>query len=153
MVIFSLTIPGYPVSPQQRRIRQSSSGKFQRYDDGRVKRFSEMIQRLARAKANGRPPIEGSVSVSLRVWAKLPSSFTKAQVGLVRQGILRPHKTPDMDGAMKIVFDSLNGIFYDDDRFIVDLVHPTGRYYGKNDRIDVLVTEPAPSAIQIEEWK
>lgn len=53
------------------------------------------------ARAAGLDPVQGDVSITMRVY--------------------RPRKSGDLDNRAKIVLDSLNGVAYDDDKQIVEL--------------------------------
>lgn len=60
----------------------------------------------------------GAIRARIRVYYKIPKSYTKKRVQGIREGLERPTKTPDVDNIEKIIFDSLNGIAYEDDKQI-----------------------------------
>ena len=66
--------------------------------------------------------LEGSIKAEIHVYYKIPKSYTKKRVELIRQGKERPCKTPDADNIAKIVLDSLNKIAFGDDAQVVELV-------------------------------
>ncbi|MGU8281019.1 RusA family crossover junction endodeoxyribonuclease [Clostridium perfringens] len=52
---------------------------------------------------------------------KIPKSYTKKRVQVIREGLEKPTKKPDADNIAKIILDSLNGVAYKDDSQIVDI--------------------------------
>ena len=65
--------------------------------------------------------LEGSIKAEIHVYYKIPKSYTKKRVELIRQGKERPCKTPDADNIAKVVLDSLNKIAFNDDAQVVEL--------------------------------
>ncbi len=45
----------------------------------------------------------------------------------MEQAILRPNKSPDLDNYVKLILDSLNGILWEDDRYIIEI--NSAKYY------------------------
>lgn len=82
-------------------------------------------------KINGDVPLYANVTV----YAKIPKSASKkARAAMLLDAIL-PMKKPDADNILKIIFDSLNGIAYDDDKQIVQIWYR--KMYSENPRVDV----------------
>lgn len=66
--------------------------------------------------------LEGSIKAKIFVYYKIPKSYTKKRVELIRQGKEHPCKKPDADNIAKIVLDSLNKIAFNDDAQVVELI-------------------------------
>lgn len=64
--------------------------------------------------------LNGAIRMRIEVYYKIPKSYSKKRVQAIREGLERPIKTPDIDNIEKIIYDSLNGIAYEDDKQIVD---------------------------------
>ncbi len=66
--------------------------------------------------------LEGSIKAKMFVYYKIPKSYTKKRVELIRQCKEHPCKKPDADNIAKIVLDSLNKIAFNDDAQVVELI-------------------------------
>ena len=64
--------------------------------------------------------LNGAIRIRIEVYHKIPKSYSKKRVQAIRDGLERPIKTPDIDNIEKIIYDSLNGIAYEDDKQIAD---------------------------------
>jgi Holliday junction resolvase RusA-like endonuclease len=64
---------------------------------------------------------DGPVKAVINVYHKIPKSFTKKRLKVIREGLDFPQKKPDVDNIAKIVLDSLNGIAYKDDSQVIEL--------------------------------
>ena len=62
--------------------------------------------------------LNGAIRARIEVYYKIPKSYTKKRVQAIREVLELPIKTPDVDNIEKIIFDSLNGIAYEDDKQI-----------------------------------
>lgn len=65
--------------------------------------------------------LEGSIRARIIAYYKVPKSYTKKRVQVIREGLEQPQKKPDADNIAKIILDSLNKIAYEDDSQIVEL--------------------------------
>ena len=65
--------------------------------------------------------LDGSIKAKIKVYYKIPKSYSKTKTLDCSLGILRPTKKPDIDNVAKIILDSLNGVAYNDDSQIVEL--------------------------------
>ena len=66
--------------------------------------------------------LEGSIKAKIFVYYKIPKSYTKKRVELIRKGKEHPCKKPDADNIAKIVLDSLNKIAFNDDAQVIELI-------------------------------
>ena len=65
--------------------------------------------------------LNGAIRARIRVYYKIPKSYTKKRIKAIRDGLEMPLKKPDSDNIAKIVLDSLNKIAFDDDAQVVEL--------------------------------
>ena len=55
------------------------------------------------------------------------------------EGLIRPHKKPDVDNIAKVVLDALNGLVYTDDKQVTDL--RVRKRYDTVERIEVIIQD------------
>ena len=72
-------------------------------------------------------PLAGQISVDFKFYINPPKSTPKWQLPIMEQAILRPNKSPDLDNYVKLILDSLNGILWEDDRYIIEI--NSAKYY------------------------
>lgn len=65
--------------------------------------------------------LEGAIKALIIAYYKIPKSYTKKRVQVIRDGLEKPTKKPDADNIGKVILDSLNGVVYKDDSQIIDL--------------------------------
>lgn len=72
------------------------------------------------AKAmNGRPPMQGALTLSVVAYFQVQKGASKKRLALVQAGQDWHTSKPDFDNIAKIVGDGLNGIVWRDDAIIV----------------------------------
>ena len=111
-------VPGNPIA--LKRHRHTKAGFS--YDPSK----SDKADFLAMCM-NNRPkkPFEGALSVKLEFFFVRPKSHygMGKNAGRIKESAPQEHITkPDVDNLIKFVLDSLNGIFYKDDRQVVNLL-------------------------------
>ena len=79
------------------------------------------------------------LDMRIKAFYKIAKSTSKKKAELMKKGLLRPTKKPDIDNVVKIIADSLNDIAYHDDTQIVDLM--CRKFYSDNPRVEVLIRE------------
>ncbi|WP_027633361.1 RusA family crossover junction endodeoxyribonuclease [Clostridium hydrogeniformans] len=65
--------------------------------------------------------LTGSIRANITAYYKVPKSYTKKRLQVIREGIEYPQKKPDADNIAKIILDSLNKIAFDDDSQVTEL--------------------------------
>ncbi len=75
-------------------------------------------------------PLEGPLKISIVFHMKKPK---------VMKGFSHHIKRPDVDNLLKLVLDSMNGVFYKDDSQIVSIT--AGKYYSEDPRTLVSITK------------
>lgn len=101
----------------------------------------EALVRLEYAGQTGgfRFPDDAMLDMRIMAFYSIPKSKPKKTRELMRKGILRPRKKPDMDNVVKIIADSLNQVAYRDDTQIVDC--QCRKFYSDNPRVVVSISE------------
>ena len=54
-------------------------------------------------------------------------------------GLIHPTKKPDADNIAKIIMDALNGVAYEDDRQVVELI--VRKFFSDTAYVDVFIDE------------
>ena len=122
----SFVIPGKPVPkgrPRSSRQHDASGAEFVRtYTPKRTARYEREVRLFARAAFGSTPPLAEAVHIDLVVYLPIAKSWTKAKQRAAREGKLYPITKPDLDNIEKAVTDGCNGIVYEDDAQIVEVV-------------------------------
>lgn len=93
----------------------------------------------------GRPPIEGALSIGIFAFIPVPKSWNKTRTCAALAGELRPTSKPDGDNLAKMV-DALNEVVWRDDSQIVDW--SIRKFYSDRPRLEVTVSPVLPDFLQ-----
>ena len=126
----NFTIPGEP------------RGKARpRWGNGRTYTPRETVEYEKRVKAcymaAGGGMLDRTIRAEITAYYSIPKSAGKRARADMLSGKLRPAKKPDLDNVAKIVLDSLNGLAYQDDAAVVELV--VEKFYSETPRVEVRV--------------
>jgi Holliday junction resolvase RusA-like endonuclease len=138
--MIKLVVLGDPVA--QGRPRFSTRGGYVRaYDPKKSADFKDYIRLSAAEQMNGNPPLDGPLSLSVRVYRPLPSAIanSKKKSALAESGIILPTTKPDLDNYVKGIKDALKSICWRDDSQIVAYKEPFGKFYSETPRIEIEV--------------
>lgn len=84
-------------------------------------------------------PLTGAIVASLDAYFLIPKSTPKKNIPTMLQEN-KVTKKPDCDNIAKIILDALNGVAYDDDKQVVELI--VRKHYTQFlPRVDVTLTE------------
>jgi len=84
-------------------------------------------------------PFTEAIQMMVFIYVKIPKSFSIKKRSQAESGMIRPTKRPDLDNYLKLVLDSMNGIFFNDDAQIVDI--KCFKYYCVKPRITIYLGE------------
>ena len=84
-------------------------------------------------------PDDAMLDMRIKAYYSIPQSKSKKKKELMRAGVIRPTKKPDMDNCIKIIADALNKIAYHDDTQIVDC--QVRKFYSDDPRVEVRILE------------
>lgn len=113
-------------------------GHARAYDPKKSSDYKQYIA-LAASQAILQEPLQGALSLSLRIYRSMPKSFSKKSQERAEAGIIRPITKPDTDNYVKCVKDALKGIVWQDDSQVVAYKEPFGKYYSIRPRIEIEV--------------
>ncbi len=104
----------------------------------------EVVARLFSTLKN-RPeiPLTGQIRVQVKFYKNPPKNTPKWQLPLMEKGFIRPAKSPDLDNYVKLILDALNGLLWEDDRFIVEM--HSGKFYTTETPRSELVVNVLPT--------
>lgn len=88
---------------------------------------------------NARFSDDAMLDMRIKAYYSIPQSKSKKKKELMRAGVIRPTKKPDMDNCIKIIADALNKIAYHDDTQIVDC--QVRKFYSDDPRVEVRILE------------
>ena len=82
-------------------------------------------------------PLQGPLALGVKVFLPIPQSKPKKFQAGALAGAIRPTTKPDLDNLLKHFKDVCTGIFWQDDRQIVEYLPGTGKYYGEPARWEI----------------
>lgn len=113
-------IPGTPVG--KGRPRFARRGAFvSTYTDSKTASYENLVKVKAQEAMNGRPAIEGAVSVVVALYVTPPASWSQKKQRAALAGELYPTSKPDVDNVIKGIFDACNEIVWRDDKQACDV--------------------------------
>lgn len=84
-------------------------------------------------------PLTGALGVELWFYRQVQKSISKKERALRLTGAHRPTVKPDVDNFIKSTLDGLNGLLWEDDRQIVDII--AHKYYSDHPRVEIEAEE------------
>lgn len=73
-------------------------------------------------RKDGGAQMDGPVQVNLLIGVAIPMSWSKKKHAQALSGEIYPTSKPDLDNAVKSIFDAMNGVVYRDDAQVVTTV-------------------------------
>lgn len=124
---------------EQARPRATRMGRGIRlYDPKKVSVYKKQLAMMCKFQYK-QEPLTGPLKVELNFFRHVQSSLSKKKRELRLSGSHRPVVKPDTDNYIKSTLDGLNGILWEDDNQIVDLI--AHKYYSDRPRVEVEVNE------------
>ncbi len=127
-----LTIPGECVPKGRPRL-----GKGRTYTPAKTKNYERLVKTCALNSKQEK--LTGALKVELVVYKSVPKSFSKAKRSKCLKNELLPRVKPDLDNYIKSVLDALNGVFFDDDNQICEIL--AKKVYGEEPRVELKIEE------------
>lgn len=114
--------------------------------NGRAIAYTDSKQRTEASKLHAllyehRPstPWDGPVILGVKAYLPIPASKAGKWKVAAESGAIRPTTRPDLDNLLKMLKDVMSGIFWKDDRQVVEYLPGTGKYYGRIPRWEIVV--------------
>ena len=122
---------------EQARPRATRMGRGIRlYDPKKVSVYKKQLAMICKFQYK-EEPLDGPLRVELGFYRHVQSSLSKKERELRLSGNHRPVVKPDTDNYIKSTLDGLNGLLWEDDNQIVDLI--AHKYYSDNPRVEIEV--------------
>ena len=120
---------------EQARPRATRMGRGIRlYDPKKVSVYKKQLAMMCKFQYK-EDPLDGPLRVELGFYRHVQSSLSKKERELRISGVHRPTVKPDTDNYIKSTLDGLNGLLWEDDNQIVDLI--AYKYYSDNPRVEI----------------
>lgn len=132
MMDLEIHIPGQPFRQKRHR-----TGKNGRYDPSAGDKATIQKNLLFYKPV---APMAGPVIVRIEAYFQTPLSWSGAKQER-HEGKYRP-KTPDTDNIVKILFDAMNGMIWEDDKQVVS--SKVDKYYSTKPRTIIRIKELKP---------
>ncbi|MDR3087792.1 MAG: RusA family crossover junction endodeoxyribonuclease [Azoarcus sp.] len=114
-------VPGVPVG--KGRPKFARRGNFvTTYTPEKTASYENMVKLKAEEAMQGRPVIEGAVSVVIGIHLTPPASWSQKKQRSALMGLIFPTTKPDIDNVVKTLFDACNEIVWRDDKQACDVV-------------------------------
>lgn len=141
----TFTVHGEPVG--KGRPRFSRAGNFvHTYTPEKTRDYEQRVAQLCRVtggKSVGAQP----VLLVIKAYLPIPKSASKKAKAAMLSGETPCMKKPDADNIIKCIADALNGVAYDDDKQITDLVF--SKRYSDSPRVEISVADPLRAEISV----
>ena len=124
-----------PVEQARPRATRTKYG-IRLYDLNKVSVYKKQLALMCKFQYK-QAPLTGPLMVELNFFRHLQSSLSKKERSLRLSGSHRPVVKPDTDNYIKSTLDGLNGLLWEDDNQIVDLV--AHKYYSDKPRVEIEV--------------
>ena len=122
---------------EQARPRATRMGRGIRlYDPKKVSVYKKQLAMMCQFQYK-QAPLTGPLKVELNFFRHVQSSLSKKERALRLSGSHRPVVKPDTDNYSKSTLDGLNGLLWEDDNQMVDLV--AHKYYSDKPRVEIEV--------------
>lgn len=134
------TIPGY-AQPQEREGANFTGAHAIFFDRDRTKNYKSYVKYCA-LRYRPKELLTGALNVAVKIFRKIPKSFSKKKAAEAAAGIVRPDTRPDLKNIIWLIEDALNGLIWVDDAQIVSY-DGGGKYYddGKGERVELIITQ------------
>lgn len=114
--MIEIVLLGEPVAKGRPRFSQATGHA---YTPEKTRNYEQMLRLAATDVMGDRPPLEGPLTLDMRVVKGIPRSWPKKKQDAAKAGALLPIGKPDWDNFGKVV-DAGNMVIWVDDGQIVD---------------------------------
>lgn len=116
----AFVIPGMPVGKGRPKFARRGS-YVTTYTPEKTAIYENLVKVKAQEAMNGRPAIDGPVSVVVALYVTPPASWSQKKQRAALAGELFPTSKPDVDNVIKGIFDACNEIVWRDDKQACDV--------------------------------
>jgi len=128
-----LTIPGEPKAKQRPKWFKHGT-----YTPEKTVSYESYIKELFATKYPEFMPKETALTLHIYAGLFMPKSTSKKKVDMMKLGIIKPIKKPDVDNLLKTVMDALEKLAYKNDSQIVRVV--MDKDYSERPRLEITIS-------------
>lgn len=128
-----ITIPGQPVPKARARVTRAGWA----YTPKKTRLYEATVKKAAQTAMRGRDLLTGAVAVTVLAVLSIPQSWPTKKRMLALTGELQPTGRPDVDNLAKSFLDASNGVIFEDDAQVVELV--ATKRYGLEPKLKVTI--------------
>ena len=92
------------------------------YTPAKTARYERLIRKAFLDAGGETIPAGCYVAITVDAYFRIPKSYTKGKRLACQHNVNRPAKKPDIDNVLKAVMDALNGVAYEDDKQVVEVI-------------------------------
>lgn len=92
------------------------------YTPAKTAKYEKLIRKAFLGAGGKVIPSDCYVGITVDAYFPIPKSYTKGKRLACQHNINRPSKKPDIDNTLKVVLDALNGVAYEDDKQVVEVI-------------------------------
>lgn len=120
--VIKFTVPGAPVGKGRPKV-STRGGKFAKmYTPEKTANYETLVALAAQQAMVGRRLLDGPVAVMMAILLPIPASWSKKKQAEALCWTFLPTKKPDADNVVKAIFDGINGVVWNDDVQVCDLL-------------------------------
>jgi Holliday junction resolvase RusA-like endonuclease len=86
-------------------------------------------------------PFQGAIILGVKVYLPIPKGLSKKKHQMALDGAIRPTTKPDLDNLIKQIKDVCKGVFWVDDKQVVEYLPFTGKWYGDPARWEIEIDD------------
>lgn len=131
------TIPCAPTA--QMRSRSSARGGFVRHYKHKKQQANENEIMVLAKKYAPQKPWENAINIKIVAYMPIPKSWSRLKKEMAANGEIKHTAKPDIDNLTKNILDCFNGLFWMDDKQVVDLA--AQKFYSDNPRWEIEISE------------
>lgn len=134
--MINFSVPGQPVAKgRSRSVRRGN--KIGHYTPQATVSYENLVRMAAWEKMQGKQIISGPAKVDISLFFKIPQSWAKNKRLAALSGEIMPTIKPDCSNVLKAIEDALNGVVWDDDKQVIEVI--VRKFYSENPRAVVMV--------------
>lgn len=133
-----ISVPGNPV-PKGRPRSYRRGNTLGLYTPKETKDYETLIKFFAYPEMRGRGLLSGPINLQLNLHFSIPSSWTRKKHNEALSLIERPTVKPDIDNVLKAWGDALNGVVWEDDKQIVEVM--VRKFYSKDPKAMAIISQ------------
>lgn len=131
-------VEGQPQGKQRPKFKRMRS-YVTTYTPQKTKSYEEKVKKSYMEQVGDYKFSDVPIEVHITAYFEITKSFSKIKKEYAIQNIIKPIKKPDIDNICKVLLDGLNGVAYDDDKVVTDLI--IRKRYSYEPRVEIRIKE------------